>query len=372
MTDETPAPDAPDAAKLLHLAAQGAGKGDPLAPRITPASMFHLPGDPEPGLAIYGRDGNPTWDDTEAALAYLEAAPTLLFPSGMAAITAALMATLRAGDRLLLPSDGYYTARMLADRFLAGFGVEVETRPTAHFAEGGFEGIRAALIESPSNPGLDLVDIAAVTAAMRAAGAVSIVDNTTMTPFGQRPLELGADLIVASDTKAPGGHSDLIMGHVAGRDEALMARVRDWRTRSGAIPGPFEAWMLHRSLSTLELRFARMCDNAEAIAPLLAAHPKVVSVRYPGLASHPGQALAARQMARPGFMIGVTLASRAAAEAFIERCSLVEAATSFGGVHTSGECRVRWGDDVAPGYVRLSVGVEPVRALWPALDAALG
>lgn len=361
----------PDAAGLLHLAAKRASKGDPLALPITPASMFHLPGAPEAGVDVYGRNDNPTWRGAEAALAHLEGAPALLFPSGMAAITAALMAVLRAGDRLLLPSDGYYATRLLAEEFLAGFGVSVVTRPTRHFADGGFEGFVAALIETPSNPGLDIADIAALTAGLRAAGAVSIVDNTTMTPCGQRPLDLGADLVVASDTKAPGGHSDLLAGHVASRDEALMARVRDWRTRSGAIPGPFEAWALHRSLETLELRFGRMCDNAEVLAAHLDAHPAVRDLRFPGLLSHPGHAIAARQMRRMGFLIGFTLESAEAAERFIAACPLVEAATSFGGVHTSAERRARWGDDVAPGFVRLSVGTEPLEALWPAIEAAL-
>ncbi|RME14304.1 MAG: cystathionine gamma-lyase [Alphaproteobacteria bacterium] len=368
----TDGPDALETARLLHMGEEGAAKGDPLAPPIVASSMFHLPGDPEPGLPFYGREANPTWQAAEAALSLLEGAPALLFPSGMAAITAALMATLKAGDRLLLPSDGYYAGRVLARDFLEGFGVRVETRPTAAFAEGGFEGFRAVLIETPSNPGLDICDISAVSKAVRAAGGLSIVDNTTMTPFGQRPLDLGADLVVASDTKAPGGHSDILLGHVASRDEALLARVRDWRTRSGSIPGPFEAWLLHRSLQTLELRLARMCDNAEALAPRLAAHPKVREVRFPGLDSHPAHGLARRQMRRFGFLIGFTLESRAAAEAFIERCPLLAAATSFGGTHSSAECRLRWGDDVAPGYVRLSVGTEPLEALWPALEAALG
>jgi cystathionine gamma-lyase len=362
---------APDPARLLHLRAAAARKGDPVAPQITSASMYHLPGEPEPGLAVYGRTDNPTWDVVEAALGFLEDAPALLFPSGMAAVSAALMAVLKAGDRLLLPADGYYVSRKFADLFLAPLGVTVETRPNTRFAEGGFAGFAAVLIESPSNPGLDLVDIRAVTAAARAAGAVTIVDNTTMTPFGQRPLDLGADILVASDTKAPGGHSDLLMGHVASRDAALMARMRDWRNVSGSIPGPFEAWLLHRSLETLSLRFERMCDTAEIIADRLAAHPKVQALRYPGLAGDPGHSLAKAQMRRPGFLIGMTLASRDAAEAFIAACPLIEPATSFGGVHSSAERRARWGDDVADGFVRLAVGTEPVEPLWAAIDAAL-
>jgi len=363
--------DRPDQARLLHLRRASAQKGDPVALPITPASMFHLPGDPEPGLPVYGRNGTPTWQAAEAALAHLEDAPALLFPSGMAAVSAALMAVLKTGDRLLLPADGYYVSRKFAETFLAPFGVTVETRPNAHFTDGGFDGFAAVLIESPSNPGLDLVDIAAITAAARAAGAVTIVDNTTMTPFGQRPLDLGADIVVASDTKAPGGHSDLLAGHVASRDAARLARIREWRTQSGSIPSAFDAWLLHRSLATLELRFERMCDNAQLIAARLAAHPKVRTIRYPGLATDPGASLAQAQMRRPGFLIGLTLESRDAAEAFITGCPLIEPATSFGGVHTSAERRARWGDDVPGGFVRLAVGTEPVEALWAAIDAAL-
>jgi cystathionine gamma-lyase len=364
--------DKPDAAGLLHLRGAGLEKGAPLALPITPASMFSLPGEPEPGVDAYGRMSNPTWRALEEALGHLEGAPALAFPSGMAAITAALFATLKAGDRLLLPADGYYTPRVLADRFLSALGIAVETRPTARIAQGGFDGFRAVLIETPSNPGLDLCDLAAVTAMVRAAGGISIADNTTMTPFGQRPLSLGADIVVASDTKAPGGHSDLLMGHVASGDADLMGAMRDWRTLTGSIPSAFDAWLLHRSLETLELRFERMCDSAGEIAARLVGHPGVRAVVYPGLADHPQHALAVRQMRRAGFLIGLTLPDAASADRFIASCPLVEPATSFGGVHTTAERRARWGDAVPDGYLRLSVGTEPVGPLWEAIARALG
>ncbi len=138
-------------------------------------------------------------------------------------------------------------------------------------------------LETPSNPGLDVTDIAAVAARAHAAGARVIADNTTMTPILQRPLDLGCDLVVAADTKAPAGHSDVLFGHVAGRDAALMGRVRDWRRMAGAIPGPFEAFLVHRGIETLGLRLERMCASAATIAARLAAHPGVGSLRYPGL-----------------------------------------------------------------------------------------
>lgn len=359
------------AARLLHRRGAGLARGEPLAPPVSLASMYHLAGEPEPGVRGYGRSDNPTWEALEEVLGVLEGAPALAFPSGMAAIGAALFAVLKAGDRLLLPSDGYYATRVLGARFLEGLGIAIETRPTARIAEGGFDGFRMVFVETPSNPRLDLVDLAAVSAMVRAAGGVSVVDNTTMTPFGQRPLDLGADIVVASDTKASGGHSDLLMGHCATRDEALLAAMRDWRTFSGGIAGPFEAWLLHRSLETLELRFARMCATAGALAAALQDHPAVRALSYPGLASHPDHALAARQMTQMGFLLGITLADADAAETFIARCALIEPATSFGGVHTTAERRARWGDDVAPGFVRLSVGTEPSGPLIAAILGAL-
>lgn len=358
------------AASLLHLHREVLAKGDPVPPQITLAAMYHLPGDPA-GVRTYGRADNPNWEVLEQALAHLEGAETVVFPSGMAAIAAPLFAVLGSGDRLLIPSDGYYTTRLLADRFLKRLGVAVDTRPTAGMEEGGFDGYRLVFLETPSNPGLDLCDLAAITAAVRAAGGLTVVDNTTMTPFGQRPLDLGADIVVAADTKAPNGHSDVLMGHVASRDGEIIAAVREWRKLSGSIPGPFECWLAHRGLETLELRFDRMCSSAATLAPRLAEHPAIRTIRFPGLDSDPSYALAKRQMTRPGFLIGLTLPSAEAAEAFINACPLLQPATSFGGVHSSAERRIRWGDAVDPGFVRLSVGCEPVDELWTALKASL-
>lgn len=358
------------AARLAHLRGSSLKKGEPVALPITMASMFHLPGDPA-GYLQYGRSSNPTWEALEHALGHLEGAPVLGFPSGMAAISAVFFALLRGGDRTLLPSDGYYTTRILTERFLTGFGVSYDTRPTATFLDGGFKGYRIVFVETPANPGLDLCDIAAVAKAAHAAGALVVADNTTCTPFGQRPLDLGVDVVVASDTKAPNGHSDALFGHVASRNADVMAAVAEWRKLAGAIPGPFEAWLVHRGLETLDVRFSRMCDTAETIAPRLAAHRAVRSVRFPGLPGDPSHNLARAQMERFGFLIGLTLASAEAAERFIEGCALLRPATSFGGVHTSAERRARWGDAVDPGFVRLSVGCEPAEELWSAIDAAL-
>lgn len=358
------------AARLLHLGTDSLAKGDPVSLSLAMSSVYHLPGDPA-GHRQYGRFDNPTWEAAEELLGHLEDARCVAFPSGMAAITAALLAFIETGDKVLLPADGYYTPRVLADRFLAKLGVGFDLRPTASFLDGDFDGYRIVFVETPSNPGLDICDLAAVSKAAKAAGATVVADNTTMTPFGQRPLDLGADMVVAADTKAPNGHSDVLFGHVTTRDEGLHAAITEWRKLSGAIPGPFEAWQVHRGVETLELRFSRMCDNAEMLAPRLREHPAVKALRYPGLADDPSHNLSRIQMDRFGFLIGLTLRDAETAEAFINGCKLVQPSTSFGGLHTSAERRARWGDDVAPGFVRLSVGCEPPEPLWRAIAEAL-
>ncbi|WP_170336932.1 cystathionine gamma-lyase [Ruegeria arenilitoris] len=360
----------PKTGEMLHLRGNALDKGEPVALPLTQSSMFHLPGAPD-GHATYGRVDNPTWVHLEHVLSHLEDAPCLTFPSGMGAISAALFATVTAGSRILIPSDGYYVTRLLADRFLSRLGVSVEERATTEFSTGGFEGFDVVFVESPSNPGLDMIDLAAVAAEVRAAGGTTIADNTTMTPLGQRPLDLGIDVVVASDTKAMGGHSDLLMGHVASRNTQIMERVEEWRRVSGAIPGPHEAWLLHRGLETLDVRFDRMCSSAQVLAERLATHAEVKQIRYPGLQDDPAHSLAKSQTSRFGFLLSLTLENEAKAEQFINTCPLLRPATSFGGVHSSAERRARWGDEVDPAFVRLSVGCEPVEELWQAMKTSL-
>jgi len=357
-------------ARLLHHATKQTADNAAFAPPIVNTSVYALPPQPS-GIYQYARWGNPTWTALEEALALLEDADVVTFPSGMAAIAAVFFSVLKAGDRVLLPSDGYYTTRICADTYLTPMGVQVETCATAALAQRDFSGLRLVMVESPSNPMLDLADIADVCRRAHAAGALVAVDNTTMTPLGQRPLDLGADLVVSADTKAVNGHSDVLFGHVAARDATLIGAARDWRKIVGAIPGPHEAWLVHRGLETLEVRWSRMCDSALTIAGRLAAHPRVLAVRHPGLASHPQHALAKQQMTSGGALIGVTLSGEADAERFIAACPFLRPATSFGGVHSSAERRARWGDAVAPGFVRLSVGCEPTEVLWEGIEAAL-
>lgn len=361
-------------ARMLHLTSKRTPDNGAFAPPIVNTSIYALPPDPS-GTYQYARWGNPTWTALEEALGVLEDAEVITFPSGMAAIAAVFYALLKPGDKVLLPSDGYYTTRICADKYLAPMGVLVETVATARLQNHAVDGCKLVMIETPSNPALDLADIAAVCARVRAAGGIGVVDNTTMTPLGQRPLDLGADLVVSADTKALNGHSDVLFGHVASRNAELIGGVRDWRRIVGAIPGPFESWLVHRGLETLEVRFARMCASAHTIAARLQEHKQVHkrlhAVSYPGLPGHPQHALAQRQMTSGGTLVGLTLADKAAAERFIAACPLLRPATSFGGVHSSAERRARWGDQVADGFIRLSIGCEPTEVLWSAIEQAL-
>jgi cystathionine gamma-lyase len=357
-------------ARSLHHTSKTTGFGEAFAPPVVNTSVYRLAVDPS-GPYQYARWANPTWTALEDALSILEDAETVTFPSGMAAIAAILYSSVKSGDRILLPSDGYYTVRVFAERYLLPVGIAVDFCPTAEVAVRSLDGYRLVWIETPSNPSLDLTDIAAVVRNAKPAGAVVAVDNTTMTPLGQRPLELGADVLVSADTKALNGHSDVLFGHVSSRDSQLISAVRDWRKIAGAVPGPHEAWLVHRGLETLEVRYSRMCANALALARTLAAHSKVVAVRYPGLPSHPAHALAQRQMTSGGSLIALTLADKAAAERFIEGCTLMRASTSFGGVHTCAERRARWGDAVPEGFIRVSVGCEPTDVLVGEIERAL-
>ena len=231
--------------------------------------------------------------------------------------------------------------------------------------------MKLALIETPSNPGLDVCDIAAVAVRAHEAGTILVADNTTATPLCQRPLDLGADISIMADTKAMAGHSDILAGHVASRNPELLLPVKTWRRLAGVIVSPFDAYLLHRGLETLELRVGRANANALAIATALSGDARVSGLRYPGLAGDPSNGVARRQMKGFGPIVSFCLSDRAAAERFIARHPLAAAATSFGGVHSSAECRVRWGDDVPEGFVRFACGIEPVGDLVAATLTAL-
>jgi cystathionine gamma-lyase len=346
-------------------------RGAPLLPPPVLASAYHLAG-PGDGPDAYGRVDNPTWRHYEAALGELEGGDAVVFGSGLAALSAVLFTTLRPGATVVLPADGYYLARRFAHERLADWGVAVREVPTAGpLTAADVAGAALVLLETPSNPRLDVCDLAAAAAVAHAAGAAVAVDNTTATVLGQTPLALGADYSVSSDTKATTGHGDLVLGHVAVTDPGRLAALRGWRGQTGAVPGPLETWLAHRSLGTLDLRLARQSANALALAGLLRDHPAVREVRYPGLPEHPGHALAARQMRRFGGLVSMELASADAAAAFVGAARLVTDATSFGGLHTSADRRARWGDDVPAGLLRLSAGCEDPADLLADVGAAL-
>lgn len=352
-----------DGTRAVHAGLPEATPYAPPMPGPVLTSHFHLPGDPAGATYAYGRDGNPTWTALESAIGELESpgaeAEVLAFSSGMAAISAVLLSRVRPGDVVVLPDDGYNLLVPLGEQ-LTAHGATVRRVPTAGpELLAAVEGAALVWLETPSNPGLDVCDLREVVQAAHRSGALVAVDNTLATPLGQRPLELGADYSVASGTKALNGHGDVLLGYVACRDRELLTPVRRWRKLVGAIPGPMEAWLAHRSLATLHLRVARQQENALALATELREWPEVSAVRYPGLPEDPSYPVAARQMRRFGCVLSFTLPGLGFAERLLGATKIVENATSFGGVRTTAERRGRWGgDDVPDGFVRLSAGVE--------------
>lgn len=361
-----------DGTRCVHAGLPDPSPGQPFLPGPVFAAPYHL--DPERGPQAapdgYGRPDNPTRRHLEAAIGELEGGECLAFASGQAAITAVLLALLRAGDTVVLPADGYFPVRAFAASTLAAAGVRVRLVPTAG-PYPSLAGVRLVLLETPANPGLDVCDVADLAAAAHAVGALVAVDNTTATPLGQRPLDLGADLVVASGTKALTGHSDLLLGYVASRSAALMQTLAAWRTTTGSIPGAFDAWLAHRSLSTLDLRLARQSANAAAVAAALRARTDVDALRWPGLTDDPAYAVATAQMRRMPGVLSFDLGDAGRVARFLRAARLVFAATSFGGLHTTADRRAQWGDDTPPGFVRLSCGVEDTGDLLADIRAAL-
>ena len=329
----------------------------------------------------YARTANPTRAALETCIASLEgAAHGLAFASGMAA-TDAVLRQLAPGDHVLLNGDGYGgTHRLLSEVHRAAFST-VDLGDPAAVDDAWTERTRLVWVESPTNPGLAVVDIAALAALARARGAWCTVDNTFATPYLQRPLELGAHLVVHSTSKYLSGHSDVIGGFLATDDDDLAAGVRLVRNAAGAVPGPFDCFLVLRGVKTLSLRMERHCANALAVAEHLRSHPAVAAVGYPGLAAHPGHDLAARQMGgRFGGMVAVVLGGGAeAAAAFVARTCLFTLGESLGGVESLVSYPARMshasleGTPLAadPGLVRLSVGIEDVEDLLEDLDRAL-
>ena len=369
------------------LLAQAAGADDPttggIIPPLQPSTTFLR--DPDNAYRRgfdYARDRNPTYAPAEAVLAALEGgAEALLFSSGMAAATAVFQA-LRPGDHVLAPRVIYWGLRRWLLETATAWGLEVELVDTAEP-----EAVRAALrpgrtrllwLETPANPTWAVSDIAALADLAHAAGALVAVDNTVPTPLLTRPLELGADLVMHSATKYLNGHSDVVAGALVTKraDDELWSRVRTIRHDQGAILCPFEAWLLTRGLRTLHLRLRAACGSAMHLAAHLQHHPAVERVLYPGLPTHKGHTLAARQM-RGGFggMLSILVrGGEQAALATAANARLWKRATSLGGVESLLEHRASiegLGSPAPPNLLRLSVGIEDVGDLIADLERAL-
>jgi cystathionine gamma-synthase len=332
----------------------------------------------------YGRSGNPTRSALEAQLAAIEGGGhALSFASGLAAEDALLRAVLQPGDEVLLGSDAYGGTYRLIARVLGpwGIGVRIVDMSDLTAVETALDErpARIVWVETPSNPLLRITDIAGLARLGHAAGALVVVDNTFASPALQQPLALGADVVVHSTTKYLGGHSDIVGGALVIGDDALYEKARFLQFAVGAISGPLDAWLTTRGIKTLAIRMQRHSENAQAVAEFLAGHDRIARVHYPGLAGHPGHALAAAQMSGFGGIVSAELADAATARRFAESTRLFTLAESLGGVESlmnypdeMTHASVRGTELAVPEeLVRLSVGIESVADLLADLDAAL-
>jgi cystathionine gamma-synthase len=360
------------ATRLLHALGDPTA-GMPASPDLALSSYLVSSAEGAPGE--YRRSDQPNWRIVETVLGALEDAEAVLFPSGQAASHALLWDLTRTGRRVVMSHDGYYNSRALAALVTASAGVgcvtvdQLDLRAVAS----ALDGPTAVLwVETPSNPMLRVADLAALAELADAHGATMVSDNTLATSLLQQPCDLGSRASVYSLTKALGGHSDLLLGAVVSRDADLVARLREWRTLTGAIPGPFAAWLAARSLKTLAVRLQRQCDNALELAGHLERHERVTAVHYPGLP--PGRSVADRQM-RGGYgpVLSFEIDGQPRhADAVVRASRLMYPGTSFGGVVSSWERRARWpGETAPPTLIRLAVGVEHVDDLVADVEHAL-
>ena len=331
----------------------------------------------------YSRTSNPTRAALERSVAGLEGARHgFAFASGMAAEDA-LVGLLRPGDHVVLGLDAYGGTFRLIARIYGERGIEwspVDLTDPAALAGALRPETRQVWVETPTNPMLAVVDIAAVASTARAAGAAVIVDNTFATPYLQNPLALGADVVVHSSTKYLGGHSDVVGGFIAVDDDQLAEQLAFVQNAAGAVPSPFDCYLLLRGVKTLGVRMDRHCANAQAVAEYLTNHPSVARVLYPGLADHPGHQIATRQMSGFGGMVSCILTGgEAAAVAAVSSTRVFQLAESLGAVESlieqpSTMTHLSVADSplaVDPGLIRLSVGIETIDDLLADLDQAL-
>ncbi|MGA3353120.1 MAG: PLP-dependent aspartate aminotransferase family protein [Acidimicrobiales bacterium] len=343
--------------------------GAPLNVPATFASTYR-----DGGEIAYGRWGNPTWSALEEAIGALEGGHAVAFASGLAAV-AALLAPLRIGATVVFPTDGYTGTRgLLWDLERRG---RINLRPVevtdTDAVLASLSGADLLWLESPTNPMLGVADLPRILTASSRAGLRSVVDNTFATPLLQQPLALGATAVVHSATKYFGGHSDLLLGAVITADVHQRDELTGQRTIEGAIPGTMEAYLALRGLRTLPVRFARQQGSAQVLAKSLSEHSSVDRVHYPGLVTDPYHARACSQMSGFGAIVSFDVGSAATADRLITGLQLIVSGTSLGGVETTIDRRNRWPgeENVPPGLLRLSVGLEHPDDLWADLEDAL-
>jgi cystathionine gamma-synthase len=329
-----------------------------------------------PGATGYGRFGNKTWSALESAIETLEGGATLVFSSGVAAISA-LFSILPRGAVITASRNGYSGTMVILRQAEASGAAEVRYVDVANTAQvlAALPGSTMLWLESPTNPALEVADMPTLIAAAKSLNVGVAVDNTFATPLIQQPLEMGADVVVHSLTKYIAGHSDVILGSISTKDLALHQRLSDVRRINGSIPGPFEVWLALRGLRTLGVRMERSQKSAMELATRLSIHPAVSQVRYPGLLTDPHHAIAKSFM--KGFGAIVSFDHAGGAEAADRACAgsqLVAHATSLGGVESLWERRHRWSAEsptIPTNLIRLSVGIEDVEDLWRDIDSAL-
>ena len=335
-----------------------------LNPAIALNSTFH-----EGGPIGYGRYGNEAWSALEEAISVLEGGKTLIFSSGMAAISS-VFSLLPQGAIIVAAENGYQGTTTMLKKMHEAKKLEVRfvNLPNTDEVLKALPGAQMLYLESPTNPAIEVVDLPVVIAAGKKAGSIVVVDSTLATPMVQNPLALGADIALHSVTKYLSGHSDILLGCVVTNDESIFERVEQARRYGGAIPGPFEAWIALRGLRTFALRMQRSQENAMELAKRLEKDPRVLKVRYPGLASDPYHERAKSFMKGFGAMISFEVkADIAQIDKMCNSSTLITNATSLGGVESIWERRRRWATEshtIPENLIRFSVGIENVDDLW--------
>ncbi len=361
-------------ARLIHAGTKRTA-GAPLGPALVPTSTYVSLGDPDPALPEYGRNANPGWEAVEEALAAIEGSGcyAVSFPSGQAASTLLMLALADGRERIVMPDDGYYNTRSLAAKLRPHGAEAVFVDLLDYDAVESALGVGPSVLwaETPTNPLLRVADLARLSTLASEAGAPFVVDNTVATALLQKPLEFGALASVYSLTKSLSGHSDVLGGAVVTRSAELAESLRGWRSASGAIPGPFESWLVLRGLKTLPLRIARQSENALAVAEFLDGHPRVTAVHYPWPSDGP---LVKTQLPNgSGCLLSFELSGTAAdADAVVAAAQLIVPSTSFGGVESTWERRARWAAETAPDtLIRIGAGIEPAADIIADLEQAL-